>query len=93
MLMPFSLTCAQMAQRLWWVMLLALLQGSKICIKKTFSRNEKKMLVLLKQVLDNAVKIINHVKTQPLQCRLLKILCEDKRALFKSFLLHTEVLC
>jgi hypothetical protein len=51
----------------------------------------KKMPVLLKQVLDNVVKIINHVKTRPLQCRLLKILCEDMGALFKSFLLHTEV--
>ncbi|XP_025424878.1 zinc finger BED domain-containing protein 5-like [Sipha flava] len=64
---------------------------SSHCVLHRHSLATKKMPVLLKQVLDNAVKIINHVKTRPLQCRLLKILCEDMGALFKSLLLHTEV--
>ncbi|XP_025410381.1 zinc finger BED domain-containing protein 5-like [Sipha flava] len=64
---------------------------SSHCVLYRHSLATKKMPVLLKQVLDNAVKIINHVKTRPLQCRLLKILCEDMGALFKSLLLHTEV--
>ncbi|XP_025414925.1 zinc finger BED domain-containing protein 5-like [Sipha flava] len=64
---------------------------SSHCVLHRHSLATKKMPVLLKQVLDNAVKIINHVKTRPLQCRLQKILCEDMGALFKSLLLHTEV--
>lgn len=64
---------------------------SSRCVLHRHSLATKKMPVLLKQVLDNAVKIINHVKTRPLQCRLLKILCEDMGALFKSLLLHTDV--
>ena len=32
---------------------------------------------VIKEVLDNAVKMINFVKARPLKCRLLKILCED----------------
>ncbi|KAL4126395.1 hypothetical protein QTP88_010617 [Uroleucon formosanum] len=64
---------------------------SSHCVLHRHSFATKKMPVLLKQVLDNAVKIINHVKTRSLQCRLLKILCEDIGALFKSLLLHTEV--
>jgi len=64
---------------------------SSYCVLHRHSIATKKIPVLLKQVLENAVKIINHVKTRPLQCRLLKILSEDMGALFKSLLLHTEV--
>jgi len=64
---------------------------SSHCVLHQHSLATKKISVLLKQVLDNAVKIINHVKTRPLQCRLLKMLCEDMGAVFKSLLLHTEV--
>lgn len=49
---------------------------SSYCVLHRHSIATRRMPVLLKQVLDNAVKIINHVKTWPLQCRLLKILCE-----------------
>ena len=42
-------------------------------------KKTKKMSVLLKQVVDNVVKIISIVKTWLLQCRLFKILCEDMR--------------
>lgn len=64
---------------------------SSHCVLHRHSLATKKMPALLKQVLDNAVKIINFVKARPLQCRLLKILCEDVGSIHKSLLLHTEV--
>ncbi|XP_050527868.1 zinc finger BED domain-containing protein 5-like [Daktulosphaira vitifoliae] len=64
---------------------------SSHCVLHRHSLATKKVPVVLKQVLDNAVKIINYIKTRPLQSRLLKILCEDMGAVHKSLLLHTEV--
>lgn len=49
------------------------------------------MQALSKQLLDNVVKIINFVKTRPLQYKVLKILYEDMGAVHKSLTLHTEV--
>ncbi|XP_050544327.1 zinc finger BED domain-containing protein 5-like [Daktulosphaira vitifoliae] len=63
---------------------------SSHCVLHRHSLATKKVPVVLKQVLDNAVKIINYIKTRPLQSRLLKILCEDMGAVHKSLLLHTE---
>lgn len=72
-----------MAQTPWLVILLALVQETKK-IQKTVRlvivnyidilSEQKKNSALLKQVLDNAIKIINFVKTPLLQCTVLKIL-------------------
>uniref|UniRef100_K7FP96 DUF4371 domain-containing protein n=1 Tax=Pelodiscus sinensis TaxID=13735 RepID=K7FP96_PELSI len=45
----------------------------------------------LKCVLDEAVQIINYIKTRPLQSRLFKIMCEDMGSQYTALLLHTEV--
>ncbi|XP_062565796.1 zinc finger BED domain-containing protein 5-like [Armigeres subalbatus] len=44
-----------------------------------------------KNVLNTTVKIVNFVKTKPLQSRLFEKLCEDMGSDFTSLLLHTEV--
>lgn len=51
----------------------------------------KKMPPELRQVLDDAVKVVNFVKTRPLQKRLFSILCDEMGALHKNLLFHTEV--
>ena len=45
----------------------------------------------LKLVLDDAVKIVNFVKSRPLQSRLFKILCNEMGSHHTALLLHTEV--
>ena len=45
----------------------------------------------LKVVLDEAVQIINFIKTQPLQSKVFKALCEDMGTHQMTLLLHTEV--
>ncbi|CAI6365033.1 unnamed protein product [Macrosiphum euphorbiae] len=49
------------------------------------------MPIPLKNVLDEAVKIINFVKSRPLSTRLFTILCEDMGSMHKSLLYHTEI--
>ncbi|XP_056633414.1 zinc finger BED domain-containing protein 5-like [Diorhabda sublineata] len=44
-----------------------------------------------KLVMDEAVKIINFIKSRPLQSRLFSLLCEDCGSKHKILLLHTEV--
>ncbi|CAF4946235.1 unnamed protein product [Pieris macdunnoughi] len=44
-----------------------------------------------KTVLNTAVKIVNYIKTRPLQARLFRKLCEEMGSLHTSHLLHTEV--
>nr|ABF20549.1 transposase [Danio rerio] len=51
----------------------------------------KKMPNDLRSVLDEAVKIINLIKAQPLNARLFHILCDELGAHYKQLLLHTEV--
>ncbi|KAL4098313.1 hypothetical protein QTP88_022947 [Uroleucon formosanum] len=51
----------------------------------------KKMPIPLKNVLDEAVKIINFVKSRPLSTRLFTILCEDMGSMHKLLLYHTEL--
>ncbi|KAL4084236.1 hypothetical protein QTP88_028061 [Uroleucon formosanum] len=51
----------------------------------------KKIPIPLKNVLDEAVKIINFVKSRPLSTRLFTILCEDMGSMHKSLLYHTEL--
>lgn len=45
----------------------------------------------LRQVLVEAIKVVNYIKSRPLQSRLLKNLCEEVGALHKHLLFHTEV--
>ncbi|XP_051782582.1 zinc finger BED domain-containing protein 5-like, partial [Erpetoichthys calabaricus] len=44
-----------------------------------------------KTVLNTAVKIVNYMKTKPLQARLFQKQCEEMGSLHTSLLLHTEV--
>ncbi|XP_072389652.1 zinc finger BED domain-containing protein 5-like [Diabrotica undecimpunctata] len=51
----------------------------------------KKLPRDLKDVLKGSVKIINHVKSCPLQARLLKLIAENMGMNHFNLLLHTEV--
>ncbi|KAG9493567.1 hypothetical protein GDO78_001455 [Eleutherodactylus coqui] len=72
---------------------------SSHCVLHRHFLATKKMPALLQQILDNAVKIINFVKARPLQCRLLKILCEvssllnDQNSLLAVFMNAQAWLC
>ncbi|KAL0159399.1 hypothetical protein M9458_043124 [Cirrhinus mrigala] len=50
----------------------------------------KKMPTDLRCVLDEAVKIVNFIKTRPLQSRLFRLLCEEMGSDHVQLLLHTE---
>jgi len=45
----------------------------------------------LKTILGEAAKMINYVKSRPLQPRLFKLLCDEMDSEHRSLLLHTEV--
>ncbi|XP_003740214.1 zinc finger BED domain-containing protein 5-like, partial [Galendromus occidentalis] len=45
----------------------------------------------LETALTEAVKIVNYIKTRPLQSRLFKIMCDEMGSSHSSLLLHTEV--
>jgi len=45
----------------------------------------------LKKVLDEAVQIVNFIKSRPLQSRIFKQLCEFMGGEYKALLLHTEI--
>jgi hypothetical protein len=45
----------------------------------------------LKNVLDDAVKIVNHVKSKPLNGRLFIFLCEEMGSEHTTLLLHTDM--
>lgn len=51
----------------------------------------KKMPDNLKNVLSEAVKIVNYIKSRPLQYRLFSILCEEMGTKNKSLLFYTEI--
>ncbi|KAL2101246.1 hypothetical protein ACEWY4_003007 [Coilia grayii] len=51
----------------------------------------KKMPVLLDSVLTQAVQIINHIKSRPLNSRLFGVLCQEMGSGHEQLLLHTEV--
>ncbi|GBM43741.1 Zinc finger BED domain-containing protein 5 [Araneus ventricosus] len=61
------------------------LHSSQICIVT------KRISATFKSVLDEAVKIINFIKSKPLQSRIFKAMCEDMGSLHNTLLLHTEV--
>lgn len=64
---------------------------SSHCVLHRHSLATRKMPDDLKRVLDGAVKIINYVKSRPLQARLLKLTTEDLGLDHFHLLLHTEV--
>lgn len=64
---------------------------SSHCIIHRHSFATKRMPEDLQAVLNDAVKIINHVKSRPLQARLLKLTAEDLGLNHFQLLLHTEV--
>lgn len=65
--------------------------SSSHCIIHRQALAVKKMPVSLKTVLEESVKLINFIKSRPLNMRLFKILCDDMGSLHTSLLLHTEV--
>ncbi|GFX79545.1 zinc finger BED domain-containing protein 5 [Trichonephila clavipes] len=65
--------------------------SSSHCILHRQALAMKQMPSNLKLVMDEAVKIINFIKSRPLQSRLFSLLCEDYGSKHKTLLLHTEV--
>lgn len=61
------------------------------CILHRYALVTKRISPSLKVVLDEAVHIINFIKTRPLQSRIFKALCEDMGSHQTTLLLHTEV--
>ncbi|KAF2901803.1 hypothetical protein ILUMI_04386 [Ignelater luminosus] len=61
------------------------------CILHRQALVTKKMPTTLKIVMDEAVKMINYIKSRSLQFRLFKILCDEMGSEHKALLLHTEV--
>lgn len=64
---------------------------SSHCLLYRHALAVKTMPASLKNVLDQAVQIINYIKARPHQSRLLKILCEEMGAQHTALLLNTEV--
>uniref|UniRef100_K7FJM3 Zinc finger BED-type containing 5 n=1 Tax=Pelodiscus sinensis TaxID=13735 RepID=K7FJM3_PELSI len=64
---------------------------SSHCILHRHALVVKNISPSLKNVLDEAVQIINYIKTRPLQSRLFKIMSEDMGSQHTALLLHTEV--
>ena len=64
---------------------------SSHCVLHRQALVSKKISTDLKNVLDEAVKIINFIKARPLQSRLFKLLCDDMGSEHTALLLHTEV--
>lgn len=65
--------------------------SSSHCIIHRQALAAKNMPFPLKTVLDESVKIINFIKSRPLNMRLFKTLCDDMGSMHTSLLLHTEV--
>lgn len=65
--------------------------SNNYCILHRQALAIKKMPIPLKNVLDEAVKIINFVKSRLLNTKLFTILCEDMGDIHKALLYHIEV--
>lgn len=65
--------------------------SSSHCVLHRHALVVKKIPHEVKKVLDQAVQIVNYVKSRPLQLRLFKKVCEDIGSQHQSLLLHTEV--
>jgi len=64
---------------------------SSHCILHRHALAMKTMPFSLKNVMDDAIKIINFIKSRPLKSRLFKMLCDDMGSLHSTLLFHTEV--
>lgn len=49
----------------------------------------KRMPMHLKNVLDEAVRMVNYIKSRPLQARLFSLLCQEMGSEHRQLLLHT----
>lgn len=65
--------------------------NSSHCVLHRHALVGKKMPTDLKQVLNEAVYIVNYVKSRPLQSRIFKKICEEMGSQHNLLLLHTEV--
>ena len=61
------------------------------CIIHREASVDKKMSTDLHKVLSVAIKIINYIKSNALNSRLFRNLCQDMDSEYQSLLLHTEV--
>jgi len=51
----------------------------------------KNIPLCLKNVLDEAIKIVNFIKSRLLKFRLFKIMCDDLGSIHNTLLFHTEI--
>jgi hypothetical protein len=51
----------------------------------------KSGILEIQKLLDEAIKMVNYIKSKPLQSRLLSALCSAMEAAHTQLLLHTEV--
>ncbi|GBM63552.1 Zinc finger BED domain-containing protein 5 [Araneus ventricosus] len=65
--------------------------NSTHCILHRYALVTKRISATFKSVLDEAMKIINFIKSKPLQSRIFKAMCEDMASLHTTLLLHAEV--
>ncbi|XP_063911218.1 zinc finger BED domain-containing protein 5-like [Zophobas morio] len=67
------------------------MQHSHCCLHRYYALVAKRIPKLLKDVLDEVVKIINFIKSKELNSRLFTLLCEELSSNHKPLLLHAEV--
>ena len=65
--------------------------NSSHCVVYREALASKRMPQTLKVVLDEAVKIVNFIKSRPLMSRILKELCKEMESAHVSLLFYTEV--
>ncbi|GBM07660.1 Zinc finger BED domain-containing protein 5 [Araneus ventricosus] len=65
--------------------------NSTHCILHRYALLTKRISATFKSVVEESVKIINFIKSKPLQSRIFKAMCEDMGSLHTTLLLHTEV--
>ncbi|XP_022167750.1 zinc finger BED domain-containing protein 5-like [Myzus persicae] len=64
---------------------------SSHCILHRHALAMKNIPLCLKNVLDEAIKIVNFIKSRHLKSRLFKILCDDLGSIHNTLLFHTEI--
>ncbi|KAJ8896307.1 hypothetical protein PR048_001651 [Dryococelus australis] len=65
--------------------------SSSHCVLHRHALASRKMHSELMVVLNDAIKIMNYIKSQPLKSRIFKVICEDMGSHHQSLLLNTEV--
>lgn len=64
---------------------------SSHCIPHRHDLAMKNIPPCLKNVVDEAIKIVNFIKSRPLKSRLFKILCNDLGSIHSTLIFHTEI--